>query len=130
MKRSAPTINPLLYPATVRFADDAIEDVAAAVTSALDAGGIHVSRGDRVAVASGSRGIASIDVIVRAAVAWLRDNGAQPLLLVGEDEVMIPAIDAFVTAVESTDRGTVVRVRSIPGLLEVNRPVDAPDPEP
>lgn len=60
----------------------------------------------------------------------IRDNGAQPLLLVGEDGVMIPAIDAFVAAVESTDRGTVVRVRSIPGLLEVNRPVDAPDPEP
>ncbi len=76
-----PTINPMLYPATVRFADDALDDVAAAVTSALDAGGLRVSRGDRIAVAAGSRGIAAIDVIVRAAVTWLRDHGAHPFIV-------------------------------------------------
>ena len=75
------TINPILYPATVRFADDAIEDVAAAVTNALDASGIRVSRGDRIAVAAGSRGIGSIARIVGAAVAWLRDHGAQPFIV-------------------------------------------------
>jgi ribosomal 30S subunit maturation factor RimM len=55
----------------------------------------------------------------------IRDNGAQPLLLVGEDQIMIPVVDAFITAVEPGEAGTRVYVRSIPGLLEANRPADA-----
>jgi ribosomal 30S subunit maturation factor RimM len=51
----------------------------------------------------------------------IRDNGAQPLLLVGDDDVMIPAVPPFLEAVEEDDDGPRVRVRSIPGLLEVNR---------
>lgn len=58
----------------------------------------------------------------------LRDNGAQPLLLVGEEQVMIPLVDAFVQGVEQTPDGSIVHVRSIPGLLEANRP-STPDPE-
>jgi len=52
----------------------------------------------------------------------LRDNGAQPLLLVGEDAVMIPFVDAFVESVERALDDTVVHVRPIPGLLDANRP--------
>jgi ribosomal 30S subunit maturation factor RimM len=51
----------------------------------------------------------------------IRDNGAQALLLVGEEEIMIPVIDAFVRSVEQCGEGTKVHVRSIPGLLEANR---------
>jgi 16S rRNA processing protein RimM len=51
----------------------------------------------------------------------LRDNGAQPLLVLGEDEareLMIPFVEAFVTAVEKGEGGTRVGIRPIPGLLD------------
>lgn len=51
----------------------------------------------------------------------IRDNGAQALLLVGEEGVMIPFVDAFV-APEEREGEPVLRVRAIPGLLDANRP--------
>lgn len=50
----------------------------------------------------------------------IRDNGAQALLVVGEDELLIPWVDAFVEDVEEGPDGIVVRIRPIPGLLEAN----------
>ena len=50
----------------------------------------------------------------------IRDNGAQAVLVVGHDEVLIPWVDAFVEAVEERDGEPVVLIRPIPGLLEAN----------
>lgn len=50
----------------------------------------------------------------------IRHNGAQAILLVGEEELMIPFVEAFVLGVEASPDGRRVRVRTIPGLLEAN----------
>ncbi|MCB1491070.1 MAG: hypothetical protein KDJ77_04605, partial [Rhodobiaceae bacterium] len=64
---------------------DPLPDTAAAVTRALDdsAGLFDLAPGASVAVAVGSRGVASIDVIARAAVDWLKARGFQPFIVPG-----------------------------------------------
>jgi hypothetical protein len=55
-------------------------DIPAGVRSALSAARLPVKRGDTVAVGAGSRGIANIDVIVKAVVDWLKELGARPFV--------------------------------------------------
>jgi hypothetical protein len=62
------------------FARPRVEDIPAAVARALAAADLPVRRGDTVAVGAGSRGIASIDVVVRATVRHLLDLGARPFV--------------------------------------------------
>src|SRR5947209_490768 len=57
-----------------------VTDISAAVAQALGTAELPIKRGDTVAVGAGSRGIASIDVIVGATVRWLRDRGARPFV--------------------------------------------------
>ncbi len=57
-----------------------VADIPRAVAQALGAAGLPIKGGDAVAVGAGSRGIANIDVIVGAAVRWLRDLGARPFV--------------------------------------------------
>jgi hypothetical protein len=57
-----------------------VTDIPATVAERLQAAGLPIRRGDTVAVGAGSRGIANIDVIVGAAVRWLRDLGARPFV--------------------------------------------------
>lgn len=52
----------------------------------------------------------------------IRDNGAQPILVIGDEEILIPFVPAFVGALEDGPNGRRVSVTPIPGLLEVNRP--------
>jgi len=56
-----------------------IADVPAAVRAALDGLKLKVPRGE-VGITAGSRGIANIAAITRAAGDWLREQGAQPFL--------------------------------------------------
>ncbi|MEX0643097.1 MAG: hypothetical protein WD468_10375 [Pirellulales bacterium] len=56
-----------------------IANVREDVFKQLDSLGLAVPRGD-VAVTAGSRGIANIPTILRAAGDWLRDHGARPFL--------------------------------------------------
>ena len=53
-------------------------------------------------------------------VVALRDNGAQALLVIGEDEVLVPFVDQFILEVGSDSEGKFVRINPIPGLLEAN----------
>src|SRR5213083_1632183 len=62
------------------FARQRVPDIPAAVAERLAAANLPVKRGDTVAVGAGSRGIANIDVIVGAAVRYLRDLGARPFV--------------------------------------------------
>jgi hypothetical protein len=62
------------------FARPRVTDIPREVGDRLTAAGLPVRRGDTVAVGAGSRGVASIDVIVRATVDWLRDHGARPFI--------------------------------------------------
>src|SRR5213083_361078 len=57
-----------------------VADLPRAVAERLAAANLPVKRGDTVAVGAGSRGIANIDVIVGAAVRYLRDLGARPFV--------------------------------------------------
>lgn len=58
-----------------------VEDIPRAVAEALDRASLPVRPGDTVAVSTGSRGIANIDVIVRATVRYLQDRGARPFIV-------------------------------------------------
>ncbi len=62
------------------FAQPRLADVPAGVREAMAGAGLPIKRGDTVAVGAGSRGIANIDVIVRATVDWLREMGARPFI--------------------------------------------------
>jgi hypothetical protein len=62
------------------FARSRVADIPRAVAERLAAANLPVKRGDTVAVGAGSRGIANIDVIVGAAVRYLRDLGARPFV--------------------------------------------------
>ena len=62
------------------FARPRVADVPGATRGALASAGLPIKRGDRVAVGAGSRGIANIDVIVKATVAWLKELGARPFV--------------------------------------------------
>jgi hypothetical protein len=57
-----------------------VAHVPTAAAEALAAAHLPVKRGDTVAVGAGSRGIAGIDVVVRAAVRHLLDLGARPFV--------------------------------------------------
>ncbi len=74
------------YPKMIRirqhFKTDPIQDIPAAVRAELeriDAGAI-VGRGDSVAIAAGSRGIANLAVVIREIVRILRSMGAKPFI--------------------------------------------------
>jgi len=56
-----------------------IADIRAAVRAQLDSLGLTVPQGD-VGITAGSRGIANIAAITRAAGDWLREHGARPFL--------------------------------------------------
>jgi hypothetical protein len=62
------------------FSRPRLEDIPAGVRSTLGSARLPIKRGDTVAVGAGSRGIANIDVIIKAAVDWLKDLGARPFV--------------------------------------------------
>jgi hypothetical protein len=62
-----------------KLVSNPIKDVRAAVFEQLDSLKLNVPRGD-VGITAGSRGIANIAEITRAAGDWLRDHGAKPFL--------------------------------------------------
>ncbi len=74
-------MNTPMHAAWRRRCDDAISDVDAAVRTALDGAGISFASGARIAVAVGSRGIGSIDRIVKSALEWLSARGARPFIV-------------------------------------------------
>ena len=74
---------PSLLEVEQRFDAPCIEDVAAAVARALDAAPLRsiLRPGASVAVAVGSRGIANLPLIVRAALDWLKAQGCAPFVV-------------------------------------------------
>lgn len=75
-----PATLPTMYRVRQSFSRTRLEDIPAGVARALGDGRLPVKRGDTVAVGAGSRGIANIDVIVRATVDWLKARGARPFV--------------------------------------------------
>jgi hypothetical protein len=62
------------------FPRQRVDDIPRAVADALARAGLPVRRGDTVAVGAGSRGVANIDVIVKATVRYFQDLGARPFV--------------------------------------------------
>ncbi len=75
-----PVTLPTMYRVRQTFQGTRLEDIPGGVGKALAAAQLPVKRGDTVAVGAGSRGIANIDVIVRATVDWLTGLGARPFV--------------------------------------------------
>jgi hypothetical protein len=74
---------PLVAPLRQNLTQPALADVAGEVRRQWQESRLpeHVRRGDRVAVAVGSRGIANLAVMVRATLDVLRDLGAHPFVV-------------------------------------------------
>jgi hypothetical protein len=68
-----------LYRVRQKLVSNPLRDVPADVRRQLDGLGLKVPGGD-VAITAGSRGIANIAPIVKAAGEWLRERGARPFL--------------------------------------------------
>ena len=74
---------PTLLEVEQRFDAPCVDDVAAAVTRALDAAPLRtrLRPGATVAVAVGSRGVANLPRVVRAALDWLKAQGCAPFIV-------------------------------------------------
>ena len=74
---------PSIFRIRQQFERPRVEDVAAAVESELAALGLssRIGRGQSVAITAGSRGIANIDVILRAVASHLKRLGAEPFIV-------------------------------------------------
>lgn len=69
-----------LYRVHQNLISNPLADVAAEVRAQLDRLAIDVPQGD-VAITAGSRGIANLPAITKAAGDWLREHGARPFLI-------------------------------------------------
>jgi hypothetical protein len=69
-----------LYRVRQKLVSNPLAEAAAETRRALDALRIEIPTGE-VAITAGSRGIAHIDAIIRAAGDWLRDRGASPFIV-------------------------------------------------
>ena len=71
---------PRMFRVRQSFPRPRVLDVPAIVRDSLGAAQLSIRPGDTVAVGAGSRGIANIDVIVKATVDWLKGIGARPFV--------------------------------------------------
>jgi len=65
------------------FPRDEVADIAATVRAELEASGMKakIKKGGRIAVCAGSRGLASLPVLVKATVDWVREAGGDPFVM-------------------------------------------------
>jgi hypothetical protein len=73
---------PLLQLVDQLFPETAPVNVEAAVAAGFEQAGVHarVTRGDRVAITAGSRGVRDLPAVLRAAVAAVREAGGDPFI--------------------------------------------------
>jgi hypothetical protein len=76
----APLPLPRMYRVRQNLPRQRLHDIPAAARAAMAAARLPIKRGDTVAVGAGSRGIANIASIVRAAVDHLKETGASPFI--------------------------------------------------
>jgi hypothetical protein len=73
---------PLLQLVDQLFPESAPVDVETAVVAGFEQAGVHalVTRGDRIAITAGSRGIRDLPAVLHAAVAAVREAGGDPFI--------------------------------------------------
>jgi hypothetical protein len=69
-----------MYRVRQKFSGPRLADIPGGVRQALRTASLPIRRGETVAVGAGSRGIANIDVVVRATVDELKAQGARPFV--------------------------------------------------
>lgn len=72
---------PQMYRVRQLWDSAPLADLPGVARAQLDGLGLTITPGMRVAVTAGSRGIRDIVPVTRAAVAWLRDAGAEPFVV-------------------------------------------------
>ena len=72
---------PALTRIRQRFEVEGLADVSGELRRQLDAAGVPLQPGNRVAIAVGSRGIADIATIVKEIVQWVRTQKAEPFIV-------------------------------------------------
>ena len=72
---------PPLIPIRQRFEAESLADVTGELRIQLDAAGVPLQPGDRVAIAVGSRGITDIAVIAKGVAEWVRARQAEPFIV-------------------------------------------------
>jgi hypothetical protein len=70
-----------MYRVRQKLSRERVADIPATVRAAMAGARLPIKRGDTVAVGAGSRGVANIAIIVRAAVDYLRELGAAPFIV-------------------------------------------------
>lgn len=88
-----------------------VDDVPGATAAALEPLRSRVRRGDRVAVTAGSRGIHDVATVVRAAVDWLCEVGADPFV--------VPAMGSHGTATAEGQLDVLADLGITPGTMGV-----------
>ena len=73
---------PLLQLVDQHFSESAPVDVGTAVAAGFERADVHalVTRGDRIAITAGSRGIRDLPAVLRATVAAVREAGGDPFI--------------------------------------------------
>ncbi len=74
---------PTMHRVTQKFNENGLTDVALALVNQLEimARDIEFKKGDRVALAVGSRGINQLDLIVKTIVDYIKVSGAEPFII-------------------------------------------------
>ncbi|MCI8550088.1 MAG: DUF362 domain-containing protein [Lachnospiraceae bacterium] len=72
---------PELIRVRQNFCRDKIENVEKELKQQLIQSGIRICKGEKIAIAVGSRGIANLPLIVKTTVDWVKERGAKPFIV-------------------------------------------------
>lgn len=112
-----------LHHVRQRLVSNPVTDIASAVSAALDALGRDVPQGP-VAITAGSRGIANIAAITRAAGDWLRSQGADPFLVPcmgSHNGATAEGQRAMVESLGMTEEAMQMPIRSSMDVVEIGK---------
>ena len=78
-------VNPLQFPEMFRirhnFPRPRLEDIEGTLRAELDRSGLHFPPRARIAIATGSRGIANLAQFVRGTASWIKEHGGEPFIV-------------------------------------------------
>lgn len=72
---------PKLIKVQQKFNNDHIADIGAETRKQIEASGVSIKAGSRIAIAAGSRGINNLKEVVKAAVQWVKHMGGAPFIV-------------------------------------------------
>ncbi|MCL2121356.1 MAG: lactate racemase domain-containing protein [Clostridiales bacterium] len=70
-----------VWKAKLRFNGQKLEDIAGSVRRELESAGLNIAEGAEIAVATGSRGIANIPLIIKTVCDFIKAKGGKPFIV-------------------------------------------------